>query len=81
VSEVVEVSPRERFSHTFTFTMRDEEPRLVTWKLADVPTGCRVTLTHGGWSSQLKTHKGVGGGWTEILTLLAQVLETGRISQ
>jgi uncharacterized protein YndB with AHSA1/START domain len=79
VGEVVEVSPPERFSHTFKFTMRDEEPSLVTWELADVPAGCRVTLTHGGWSNQLKTHKGVGGGWREILTLLAQVVETGRI--
>jgi uncharacterized protein YndB with AHSA1/START domain len=79
VGEVVEVSPPKRFSHTFKFTMRDEAPSLVTWELEETPAGCRVTLTHGGWTNQVKTHKGVTGGWREILNTLKTELETGDI--
>jgi uncharacterized protein YndB with AHSA1/START domain len=79
VGEVVEFSPPKRFSHTFRFTMRDEEPSLVTWELEETAGGCRVTLIHSGWTSQTKTHKGVAGGWREILQVLKQELETGDI--
>jgi hypothetical protein len=79
VGEVVEVSPPKRFSHTFKFTMRPETPSLVTWELEEIPTGCRVTLIHSGWTNQIKTHKGVVSGWAEILGILKQELETGRI--
>jgi uncharacterized protein YndB with AHSA1/START domain len=76
---IVDVDPPRRFSHTFAFTMRKEEPSLVTWELEDTSEGCRVTLIHSGWTSQVKTHKGVLGGWREILQLLKAVLETGTV--
>jgi uncharacterized protein YndB with AHSA1/START domain len=79
VGEVVEVSPPRRFSHTFKFTMRSEVPSLVTWELEETPTGCRVTLVHGGWTNQVKSHKGVVSGWLEILGILKQEMETGAI--
>lgn len=79
VGEVVEVVPLKKFSHTYMFTFRPEQPTLVTWELAEVPGGCRVTLTHGGWTNQTETHKGVAGGWREILQLLKVELETGDI--
>jgi uncharacterized protein YndB with AHSA1/START domain len=79
VGEVLEVSPPTRFSHTFKFTMRAEEPSVVTWELQETPTGCRVTLVHSGWTDQIKTHKGVVGGWREILGTLKHELETGDI--
>jgi uncharacterized protein YndB with AHSA1/START domain len=79
VGEVVEVSPPRRFSHTFRFTMRSEAPSLVTWELEETPSGCRVTLIHSGWTDQAKTHKGVSGGWKEILGTLKCELETGDI--
>jgi hypothetical protein len=79
VGEVVEVSPPWRFSHTFRFTMREEAASLVTWELAEIAGGCRVTLTHSDWTDQVKTHKGVVSGWREILATLRQELETGDI--
>jgi uncharacterized protein YndB with AHSA1/START domain len=79
VGEVLDVSPPRRFSHTFKFTMRDEAPSVVTWELEETPSGCRVTLIHGGWTNQVKTHKGVVSGWREILALLKSELETGDI--
>jgi uncharacterized protein YndB with AHSA1/START domain len=79
VGEVIAVDPPRRFTHTFKFTMRDDAPTVVTWQLEETPTGCRVTLTHGGWTDQAKTHKSVIGGWREILGLLKIEQETGTI--
>jgi uncharacterized protein YndB with AHSA1/START domain len=79
VGEIVEVTPPRRFTHTFLFTMRAEAPSLVTWELEPTPGGCRVTLVHGGWTDQLRTHRGVIAGWREILDLLKGEVETGEI--
>lgn len=79
VGEVVEIDPPHRFSHTFMFTMRPEEPSLVTWELKEVPDGCELTLVHGGWTDQDATHRSVVKGWNDILTLMKSELETGRI--
>jgi uncharacterized protein YndB with AHSA1/START domain len=79
VGEVIEVRPPERFTHTFRFTMRNEQPSIVTWELAETPSGCRVTMVHSGWTNQVRTHKGVVSGWREILATLKHELETGDI--
>ena len=80
VGEVVEVTPPRRFSHTFKLLMQPSEPTLVTWDLEETTSGCRVTLTHGGWTNQMKTHKGTADGWVRILGRLKQQLETGDIA-
>lgn len=79
VGKVLEVTPPRRFSHTYMFTMRPETPTVVTWELEEIPGGCRVTLTHSGWTDQAASHKSVVGGWREILGLLKSDLETGDI--
>ncbi len=79
VGEVVEVSPPYRFAHTYMFVQRPEEPTLVTWELHEIPGGTRIVLTHGGFTDQLKTHHSVVKGWTSILELLKQQIETGDI--
>lgn len=79
VGKVIEVTPPRRFSHTYMFTMRPEAPTVVTWELEEIPGGCRVTLTHSGWTDQAASHKSVVGGWKEILGLLKSELETGDI--
>ncbi|HEX9704992.1 MAG TPA: SRPBCC domain-containing protein [Gemmatimonadales bacterium] len=80
VGAVVEVSPPARFVHTYVFTFRPEEPSLVTWELEEISGGCRVTLTHSGWTNQAKTHKSVVSGWRAILRILKTELETGDIT-
>jgi uncharacterized protein YndB with AHSA1/START domain len=80
VGEIVEVVPPCRFVHTFKFTMRPDQPTLVTWELEERAGGCRVTLTHSRWTDQVKTHRGVVAGWREILATLKCELETGDIS-
>jgi len=79
VGEIVEVAPPRRFSHTWKFTMSPDGPTLVTWDLAEVPGGCRVTLTHSRWTDAAKMYKRVGTTWREILRLLKLELETGDI--
>jgi len=80
VGKVVEVTPPRRFSHTYMFTFRPETPSLATWELEEIPGGCRVTVTHSGWTDQIRTHKGVAGGWRGILDVLKTELETGDIA-
>lgn len=80
VGTIQEVTPPERFVHTYRFTdIADETETLVTWELADVPTGTRVTLTHARFTDQARTHKKVKGGWVSILDLLKVVAEGGTI--
>jgi uncharacterized protein YndB with AHSA1/START domain len=80
VGEVVEVSPPTKFSHTYRFLPNMAESSLVTWDLKEIPSGCKVTITHSGWAAaDTKHHKDAVRGWTEILGLLKQQVETGDI--
>ena len=80
VGEVVEVTPPERFVHTYVFTqVMDEPPTLVTWELAEIATGSRVTVTHSGWTDAHKAPEKSAGGWNDILGMLKDDLE-GQIS-
>lgn len=79
VGEVVEVSPPTRFSHTYMFTQNPQTPTLVTWELEETQNGCKVTLTHSGWTTEHKAPEKVAAGWREILGLLKQDIETGQI--
>lgn len=76
--EVLEVEPPRKLRHTYLFTMSPEPVTEVTWLLEDVPEGCRVTVTHAGWTTE-KDAKKHGAGWIEILGLLKSELETGDI--
>jgi len=79
VGEILAVEPPKKFSHTYLFTMQNEQPSVVTWELSDIPGGCRVKLTHSGFTDQVKTHKSHAGGWRQILGLLKKEVETGDI--
>ena len=79
VGEVVEVDPPRKFSHTYMFTTRVEPKTLVTWELQEEKGGCRVTITHSGYTTAHKAPEKVKAGWTEILGILKHELETGDI--
>ena len=79
VGEVVEVDPPQTFAHTYRFTTRDETPTLVRWELRAEAGGCRVTITHSGWTPDHKAPEKTAAGWEEILRLLKSELETGRL--
>jgi len=77
--EVLEVDPPRLLKHTYVFAIRPEAPTVVTWELAAVPEGTRVTLTHAGWTDAHTAPEKHAAGWTEILGLLKSELETGDI--
>lgn len=80
VGEVVEVEAPKKFSHTYWFTTwKKGVPTLVSWELAEESGGCRVTITHSGWTEEHEAYDRTAAGWTEILGLLKQQLETGSI--
>lgn len=80
VGEVVEVVPPRKLSHTYRFTTwKSGGPTLVTWELEEEGDGCRVTVTHSGWTDAHEAPEKVAAGWREILALLKSDLETGRL--
>jgi DNA-binding transcriptional ArsR family regulator len=54
-----------------------EEPSLVRWEIEQLEGSCRLTLLHS-FQEESKTYLEVKGGWTEILSSLKSLLETGR---
>ncbi len=79
VGEVVEVTPPTRFVHTYIMTLDPDLETTVSWDLAAEGGGCRVTLTHSGWTDQHSTAEKTAKGWEEILGLLKAEVETGSI--
>ena len=80
IGEVVDVDPPRRLSHTYWFTTwKSGPPTLVTWELEAEEGGCRVTVTHSGWTEEHDKPEKSGAGWEQILGLLKQELETGDI--
>ena len=79
VGEVIEVTPPYRFVHTYLLTMDTDLETTVEWELAEEGDGCRVTLTHSGWTDEHRTMDKTVKGWVEILGLLKSEVETGSI--
>ena len=77
--EVVEVTPPTRFVHTYIMTMQPDPETVVAWDLAEEGGGCRVTLTHSGWTDQHATEEKTVKSWGEILELLRSEVETGSL--
>lgn len=79
VGEVVEVEAPTKFVHTYIFTMKPGPPTLVTWDLEETSDGCRVTITHSGWTDAHEDVDKQAAGWREILGLLKAQVETGTL--
>lgn len=79
VGEVVEVVPPTRFVHTYIMTMERDPETTVAWDLAAEGDGCRVTLTHSGWTDEHSSEEKTVKAWNEILGLLRSEIETGTL--
>lgn len=79
IGRVIDVDPPNMLQHTYMFTSKDEPPTLVTWNLESTGDGCRVTVTHTGWTDEHKAPEKSAGGWREILGLLKDEVEKGQI--
>ena len=80
VGRIVELDPPHRLSHTQRLTMRDDPFTLVSWELAPIASGTRVTLRHSGWPADTRKLDQVDSTWASILPELKRVVETGDIS-
>jgi uncharacterized protein YndB with AHSA1/START domain len=80
VGRVVEVSPPNRLVHTQQVTLRDDPPTLVTWELAEIAGGTRVTLRHTGFPEGTPKLNNVDKTWATIMRELKRLLEDGDIS-
>ncbi len=79
VGEVIEVTPPNRFVHTYVMTLDPDPETTVTWELAAEGDGCRVTLTHSGWTDGHRTMEKTAKSWIEILELVKSEVESGSI--
>lgn len=79
IGRIVDIDPPRMFSHTYMFTTKDEPATLVTWELEPSGSGCRVTVTHSGWTEAHSNAEKSAAGWREILGLLKAEVETGQI--
>ncbi|MEQ8840074.1 MAG: SRPBCC domain-containing protein [Acidimicrobiales bacterium] len=79
VGEVIEVTPPTRFVHTYIMTIDPDPETTVAWDLAEEGSGCRVTLTHSGWTDEHRTAEKTVKTWTEILGLVKSEVESGTI--
>jgi uncharacterized protein YndB with AHSA1/START domain len=79
---IVEIEPPHRLVHSFTMVyapeMAAERPSRVTWSIEKQGDVCRLTLVHDDFDGETRTYHEVEDGWTEILTGLKTLLETGR---
>jgi uncharacterized protein YndB with AHSA1/START domain len=77
--------PRERVWQEITKIGRLQRALMNTVLESDLVPGSKLRYyspdrkRHAGWTDQVKTHKGVVGGWRKILAVLKAELETGDI--
>lgn len=78
---ILEIDPPRRLVHSFTCPGKEEtkgdRATRVTWLIEKLGETCRLTLIHGDFEGETATFKNVGKGWSEVLSGLKTLLETG----
>jgi uncharacterized protein YndB with AHSA1/START domain/DNA-binding transcriptional ArsR family regulator len=80
--EIIEFDPPRRFVMTFHARWSPEvaadQPSRVTWEIVPLgPDACKLTLVHDGFAGETATHDAVRTGWSESLSRLKTLAETG----
>jgi uncharacterized protein YndB with AHSA1/START domain len=80
---VLEAVPGRRLVQTFNARwdpeLAGEKETRVTWELEALGDATKLTLTHDGFAADSKLFAGVDdGGWSQILSGMKTVLETGK---
>ncbi len=66
------------FHATWAPDVAADQPSRVTWQITPIrEDACKLTLVHDGFEAETATYRAVGGGWTEALSRLKTLLETG----
>jgi uncharacterized protein YndB with AHSA1/START domain len=81
--EVLEIDPPRRLVMSFKpvwWQNGEEEPPVstVTWEIEPAGPACKLTLTHEGLDLASPGAQGLIGGWTQIISALKTLLETGQ---
>ena len=80
--KILEIDAPNRLVHTFTAAHDPEQaaerPSRVTWTIEQRGEACRLTLVHDEFDGETKTFHSVEHGWSEILSGLKTLLETGQ---
>ncbi len=79
--KVVEIEPPYRLVQTFACPFKDDtrgdRPSRVTWLIEKRGDACKLTLIHDDFDGETATFKGVGDGWSTVLSGLKTLVETG----
>lgn len=65
--EVLEVDAPRRLVQTWKPSWDDGAPTTITYTLAPIPTGTRVTVRHTGFSGRAESCEGHSAGWERVL--------------
>lgn len=80
--KILEIEAPNRLIHTFTMVydpeMAADKPSRVSWVIEKQGEACRLTLIHDEFEGETKTYHSVEHGWSEILSGLKTLLETGQ---
>jgi DNA-binding transcriptional ArsR family regulator/uncharacterized protein YndB with AHSA1/START domain len=80
--KIVEIDPAHRLVHTFSAVYDPEQagdkPSRVTWEIEKMGEACRLTLIHDEFEGETKTYHDVEHGWSQILSGLKTLIETGK---
>jgi len=77
--KVLEIELGRKLVHEFRFVDLAEPAQVVTFELAEIATGTRVTIRHQGLEEAPKHASRVSHGWDQILSNLKSWLESGSL--
>ncbi len=80
---VIEAEPGRKLVQTFNAKwdpeLAGEKETRVTWEIERIGGACKMTVTHEGFEADSKQYHGVDdGGWSQILSGMKTLLETGK---
>ena len=80
--KILEIDTAHRLVHSFTIAYDPEaasdRPSRVTWEIEKMGDACRLTLVHDDFDGVTKTYREVEHGWSQILSGLKTLIETGQ---
>lgn len=80
--KILEIDPAHRLVHSFVALyspeMASEKPSRVTWEIEKMGESCRLTLVHDEFDGETATYHSVEHGWSQILSGLKTLIETGK---
>ena len=76
--EILEIDPPRRLVMTWRATFADIPVTTVTWMIEPIGDSCKLTLQHSGLEPGSPVTQGLGAAWTQIISSLKSLLETGQ---